>query len=167
MIVRRAILKAVMRVVASVGTASLGLFSSIGAARADDPRYGTREEARALVRRGIRHIETVGLDAALAAFADHNGPFVDRDLYLIVIDMTGRRLAHGANPRLVGRNITDAPDAASKTYGREILAGAERFGSGWADYIFADPLTGRQLPKTSYYERAGNLVLICGAYLRR
>lgn len=137
------------------------------AARADDLRYGTREEARALVRRGIRHIETVGADAAFAAFADRTGPFVDRDLYLVVIDLAGRRLAHGANQRLVGRNIAETPDAAGKAYGREILDGAATSGAGWVDYIFADPLTGRLLPKTSYFERVGDHVVLCGAYLRR
>lgn len=151
-------------VIAVVVVALALLFGSPG--RADDPAYGSEAEARGLVQRGIDHVRAVGMAQALADFNDRKGAFVDRDLYLIVTDLDGRRLAHGANPRLIGLNIVAFPDATGKAYGREIVEGARGAGSGWVDYVFADPLTGRLMPKSSYFERAGEVIVYCGVYKR-
>lgn len=137
-----------------------------GQGRADDPAYGTAAEAEALVQRGIAHVRAVGVTQALVDFSDRKGGFVDRDLYLIVTDLSGLRLAHGANNRLIGRNIVEHPDATGKNYGQEIVAGALGAGAGWVDYVFADPLSGRLLPKSSYFQRDGDLILYCGIYRR-
>ncbi len=39
---------------------------------------------------------------AFAVFNNKQGPFVDRDLYVAVLDASGNVLAHGANEKLVG-----------------------------------------------------------------
>lgn len=154
-----------MQAIIAVWIVALGLLFG-GAGQAGDQTFGSAEEAQALVRRGIEHLRQVGVDKALTDFSDRKGDFVDRDLYLIVTDLTGRRLAHGANPRLIGQSIVDNPDATGKPYGREIVVGAMTAGTGWVDYVFADPLTGRQLPKRSYFERAGDVIVFCGVYTR-
>ena len=154
-----------MQLVVAVVVMTLGLLFGVPG-RAGDPAYGTAEEAQALVRRGIDHMRAAGAERALADFSDRKGEFVDRDLYLIVTDLAGQRLAHGSNSRLIGRNIVEMPDAAGKNYGREIVDGARSAGAGWVDYVFADPLTGRQLPKRSYFERDGDYIVYCGVYKR-
>ena len=52
-------------------------------------QYATKDEAVALVHRAIARVTEVGMDKAKVEFMDHNGKFVDRDLYLIVIDKDG------------------------------------------------------------------------------
>jgi hypothetical protein len=128
--------------------------------------FGSPNEAVELVRRGIAHAHRVGPEQAFADFSDPRGGFVDRDLYLIVTDLAGRRVAHGANRRLIGRSIADAPDANGTPYGRALLAGALSDGSGWVDYVFADPITGRTLPKRSFFQRDGDFIYYCGVYTR-
>ena len=51
---------------------------------------------------------------------DHSGKYVDRDLYLIVIDKDGMRVVHGQNPKLVGKRYFDAVDVNDKAYGKEV-----------------------------------------------
>ncbi len=63
--------------------------------------YATKDEAVALVKQAIGRVAEVGMDKAKPEFMDHGGKFVDRDLYLIVIDKDGTRVVHGQNPKLV------------------------------------------------------------------
>jgi cytochrome c len=128
--------------------------------------FGGKDEAVALVKKGIEHIKSAGPEKAFAEFSDPKGKFVDRDLYLIVTDMTGTRVAHGQNAKLIGKNIAESTDVAGKPYGKEIVDGAKAAGSGWVDYVFSDPVTKKVLPKSSYYEKAGDYIVYCGIYKR-
>lgn len=149
-----------MRMLATV----VALVMSISTAWADD--FGNKDEAVALVKKGIEHIKTAGPEKAFAEFSDPKGKFVDRDLYLIVTDEAGTRLAHGQNVKLIGKNIAESTDVAGKPYGKEIVDGAKSTGSGWVDYMFSDPVTKKVLPKSSYYEKAGDYIVYCGVYKR-
>lgn len=128
--------------------------------------FGTKDEAMALVKRGIEHIKAVGPEKAFADFTDKNGGFVDRDLYLIVTDKTGTRVAHGQNAKLVGKNIATSVDVDGKAYGKEIVDMSNAGKSGWVSYKFSDPVTKKVLPKESYYEPAGDFIVYCGVYSR-
>jgi cytochrome c len=135
-------------------------------APASADEFATRDEAVALVKKAIARVQEVGIDKAKAEFMDHGGAFVDCDLYLIVLDEAGVRIAHGQNPKLVGTSYYDSVDANGDEYGKaaaKIVAGP---GSGWVSYLFKDPITGRLLPKSSYIEKAGGCVYIAGVYAR-
>jgi len=139
-------------------------YAAIGSASAED--YGTKDEAVALVKRAIARVNEVGLDAAKVQFMDRNGKFVDRDLYLIVVDMSGVRVAHGQNPKLVGKTFVDAVDVNGKEYGKDVMRIAAGPGTGWVSYMFKDPITGKVLPKEVYVEKAGDYVYVAGVYTR-
>ena len=47
------------------------------------------------------------LVSAIAATVIFAGRFVDRDLYVVVHQLDGKALAHGANEKLVGTNMID------------------------------------------------------------
>ena len=126
--------------------------------------YGTKDEAVALAKKAIAEVQAVGIDKAKAEFMDHSGPYVDRDLYLIVVDKAGARIAHGQNPKLVGTSFYESVDANGKEYGKEaekIIMGP---GSGWVSYLFKDPVSGKLLPKTSYIEKSGDYAYVVGVY---
>ena len=74
----------------------------------------------ALVKQAIARVAEVGMDKAMPEFMDHSGKFVDRDLYLIVIDKDGIRVVHGQNPKLVGKPYFDTVDVNGKEYGKEV-----------------------------------------------
>jgi cytochrome c len=133
-------------------------------ARADG--FATKDEAVALVHRAIAHVAEVGMAKAAPEFMDRGATYVDRDLYLIIIDKDGVRVVHGQNPKLVGKTYYDAVDVNGKSYGREVQQIAEGPGKGWFSFVFKDPITGKLLPKENYVERVGDYTYLAGAYTR-
>ncbi|MGC1408584.1 MAG: cache domain-containing protein [Acetobacteraceae bacterium] len=128
--------------------------------------FATKDEAVALVKQAITRVAEVGMDEAKLEFMDHSGKYVDRDLYLIVIDKDGVRVVHGQNPKLVGKTYFDAVDVNGKAYGMDVQQIAAGPGSGWVSFAFKDPITGKVLPKEAYVERAGVFTYIAGVYIR-
>ena len=128
--------------------------------------YATKDEAVALVKQAIARVAEVGMDKAKPEFMDHSGRFVDRDLYLIVIDKDGTRVVHGQNPKLVGKPYFDSVDVNGKEYGKEVEQIAAGPGKGWFSFMFKDPITGKVLPKENYVEKAGDYTYLAGVYTR-
>jgi signal transduction histidine kinase len=128
--------------------------------------FGTKAEAVALVKRAIARVAEVGIDKAAVEFMDHHGSFIDRDLYLAVVDKAGIRVAHGQNAKLVGKSLYEAVDVKGKEYGKQVEQIIEGPGQGWVSFMYKDPVTGKILPKEMYVERAGNYSYMTGVYLR-
>jgi cytochrome c len=140
---------------------------TLGAAvPASAAEYATKDEAVALVKQAIVRVGEVGMDKAKPEFMDHGGKYVDRDLYLIIIDNGGVRVVHGQNPKLVGKSYYDAVDVNDKPYGKEVQQIVAGPGSGWVSFAFKDPITGKVLPKESYVEKAGDFTYLAGVYVR-
>ena len=128
-----------------------------------DATRATEAEAQAMVKKAIQHYDKVGKDKAMADFSQSPGPFVDRDLYVVVDEMDGTVLAH-INPKIVGRNMIDLRDADGHYQIRERLDAAKTGTSGWQDFKFFNPVTRKIEPKRAYWEKHDNLVFACGAY---
>jgi signal transduction histidine kinase len=128
--------------------------------------FATKDEAVALVHKAIARVAEVGIDKARPEFMDHGGKFIDRDLYLVVIDKDGIRVAHGQNPKLVGKAFYDAVDVNGKAYGKDVERIAEGPGTGWTSYVFKDPISGKLLPKENYVEKAGDYTYVAGVFTR-
>ena len=135
-----------------------------GPASAD--AFASKDDAVNLVHRAIARVAEVGMEKAQPEFMDHGGKFIDRDLYLIIIDKDGVRVVHGQNPKLVGKTYYDAIDVNGKEYGKEVQGIAEGPGKGWFTFTFKDPITGKLLPKENYVERAGDYTYLAGVYTR-
>ncbi len=153
----------ISRRLASLGL--LGLLLPITApAHAGD--FGTKDEAVALVKQAIARVSEVGMAHAQPEFMDHSGKFVDRDLYLIILDHDGIRVVHGQNPKLVGKTYYDAVDVNGVEYGKLVQQIATGPGQGWFTFAFKDPITGKVLPKENFVQKAGDYTYIAGVYQR-
>jgi signal transduction histidine kinase len=139
-------------------TAAIVSFAALAAGE-----YGTVEEAQALVRKAIVHYDKQGREKAFADFSRSPGPFVDRDLYVVVYDMEGRSLAH-INPKMVGKNLIDMRDGDGRYLVKERAEAARTATSGWQDIRFYNPVTKKVQPKRVYWERHGDLLFSSGAY---
>ena len=128
--------------------------------------YATKDEAVALVKAAIARVAEVGMDRAKGEFMDHSGKYVDRDLYLIVIDKDGSRVVHGQNPKLVGKQFFEAVDVNGYAYGKAVEQIVQGPGTGWVSFAFKDPITAKVLPKQDYVERAGDYTYLAGVYAR-
>jgi signal transduction histidine kinase len=80
---------------------------------------------------------------------------------------TGIVLAHPYNPSIVGKDLTDVPDANGKKYRREIIELAAAKGKGWVDYQYKNPTTGKIEPKTTYILLVDGVVLEAGLYKKQ
>ena len=144
-------------VLTAVLTALMAAFASAGFA--DD-----KEKAVALVKKAVAYYKANGMEKALDEFNNPSGQFVDGDLYVFGYDLKGTLLANPMSPTLIGQNVLNVPDVDGKLFRKEIIETALTKGSGWVDYRFKNPSTKLVEPKTTYVEKAGDMVLGCGVY---
>jgi signal transduction histidine kinase len=127
---------------------------------------GTAAEAATLVKKAVAFAKSHGNDRLLAEVGNRNGQFVDHDLYISVWDTQAKLLAHGADPTLVGKNISNLKDVDGKPFIKEIVSKAENLGTGWVDYKWASPTTKEVMPKRAYFEILGDIIISAGYYLK-
>ena len=136
------------------------LFSH-GALAADK---GSADEAAALTKKAIAYLKANGKEKAFAEFNKSNGQFTDRDLYVFVMDLNGKILAHGANPKLLDKNLFDVKDADGKLFAKEFIDVAKTKGKGWVDYKWPHPTTKAIEAKSTYVEKIDDMLVGCGIY---
>ncbi len=120
---------------------------AVGTAYASD--MGAPEEAKAMSLKAQAAVNEMGPEKAFAAFADPNGEFRDRDLYVFCIDMEGVLLSQPIKPELVGKNMFNFNKYGDLLF-QDMIAVAKKSGSGWVDYKWPYPGTDEIKPKTSY-----------------
>jgi signal transduction histidine kinase len=136
-----------------------------GATLAQDRARATTKDAELMVQKAIAYVAKEGKEKALAAFNDPKGAFTYLDLYVYVMDLDGKVLAHGRNQKFVGKNHTGLKDAAGNYhFSRHALELAKAKGKGWYEYRIENPQTGKTEDKVAYIERAGDLVISCGVF---
>ena len=126
----------------------------------------TPAEAVAMTERAVVLLKTTGTEKSFAQFADPaNTSFHDRGLYIYVYDMSGTCVAHGINPKLVGKNLRDMRDAEGKYIVRAFIdVASTKAGNGWVEYKWPNPVSGAVERKAGYVERLGNLIVGSGIY---
>ncbi|MEC5218926.1 cytochrome c [Actimicrobium sp. GrIS 1.19] len=147
-----------------LGTVTLAL-SLLVAQVAVAADKGSSDDAVAMVKKGGALIKSVGKEKAFAAFADPaNKDFHDRDLYLYVYDLKGVALAHGNNPKMVGKNLIDIKDTDGKLMIREMIEVANTKGKGWVDFKWPNPTTKAMEQKSGYLEKVDDMLVGSGIY---
>lgn len=124
----------------------------------------TPKEAEAMVKKGVAFIKANGKDKAYAEITSKQSQFTDRDLYLVVYRLDGTPLAHGANEKMVGRNLIDLKDIDGKEFVRERVELAKAKASFWQDYKFTNPVSKKVEAKTMYCERLDDTAVCGGIY---
>jgi len=134
-----------------------------GAARGEE-KPGTADEAVAMVKKATAFLKANGRERAFAEISNPKGRFVDRDLYVTVYDMNGVCLAHGFNPKMVGKSMLDLKDPDGKPFIRERSEQARMHDQFWIDYKYINPTTKQIGAKSMYTEKVGDLLVSCGVY---
>jgi cytochrome c len=149
-----------MKLLATATALCLGLASAT--ALANEP---TEKDAIAMAERGAALIKSKGKDEMMKRITAKDPDFCQGELYVDLRDIkTGIVLAHPYNPSIVGKDLTDVPDANGKKYRREIIELAAAKGKGWVDYQYKNPKSGKIEPKTTYILRVDDVVLEAGLY---
>jgi hypothetical protein len=125
----------------------------------------TKPEAEALVAKAVAFLKANGPEKAYDAFT--NSPaFKDRELYVIVYDLTGKNLAHGANPKLVGKDLIGMKDPDGKPLNQILVDLAKQKGKGWSEeFKFRNPVSNALQRRIVYVERVGETFVGAGIFL--
>lgn len=125
----------------------------------------TKEDAVAMVKKGVAYIKANGVDKGYATISDKAGPFIDRDLYLVVYGLDGKCLAHGANPKQIGKDLIDLTDIDGKYFVKDRVAMVKAKPAGaWQEYKFTNPVSKKVEPKLMYCEKLGETAVCGGVY---
>jgi len=125
----------------------------------------TEKDAIAMAERGAALVKAKGKEEMMKRITAKDPDFVQGSLYVDLRDVkTGIVLAHPYNPSIVGKDLTDVPDANGKKYRREIIELAAAKGKGWVDYQYKNPTSGKIEPKTTYILLVDGVILEAGLY---
>ena len=73
-------------------------------------------------------------------------------------------LAHGANAKLIGKDLIDAQDVDGKYFVKERTEMARKQANFWQDYKFVNPVSKKVEPKQMYCQRLGEAAVCAGIY---
>jgi signal transduction histidine kinase len=148
------------KLLTTIFTVVLALAHNVAFASGD---RATKADVEAMVAKGVAAVKAKG-EAAYVDFTAPSKTYVDRDLYLVIYDMTGKCLAHGQNPKQVGKDLINLKDPDGKEFVKERVTLAASKAKFWQDYKFTDPLTKTVQAKQAYCEKQGNLIICGGIY---
>ena len=140
----------------------LALAPLVPAALASDA--GSPAEAEALVKKTVALIKSVGADKAFEEVT--NGKSLkDRDLYVFIYDLNGKCVAHGANAKLVGKDLIGLKDPDGKPLVKMLVDMAKDKGKGWTDTVkFRNPVTDKIQTRVNYIERVADYAVGSGVF---
>ena len=126
--------------------------------------FATKDEAVAMVKKGVAFIKKEGKDKGYAEITNKKGQFTDRDLYLVVYGLDGVVRAHGANDKMVAKNLIELKDVDGKPFVKERVELGKANATFWQDYKFSNPVSKKIEPKQMYCERLDDTVVCGGIY---
>ena len=137
-------------------------FLSVSAFAGD---FGTQREAESMLKVTVASLKT---DRAktLTLITSKDSKFNERDLYPVVYDMSGNCLAHGQNPKQVGKNLMELMDANGVTFIKDRVEKAKHASKFTQEYGFTDPITKKSLQKQAFCEKVGDDIACVGVYKR-
>jgi len=126
--------------------------------------FATAQEAQAMLAKAVAAIKA-NKQKAFEEITAKDPKWVDRDLYPFVLDFNGVGLAHGANAKLVGKDLGELKDTDGKPFVKEMLDQVRGTGKCAVDYRWTDPVSKKILAKRTFCERAGDVVVGTGIYV--
>jgi signal transduction histidine kinase len=126
-----------------------------------------KAKAQALVKEAVAFAKKNGKEALLKETNQGQGRFHVKggdELYVFVYDMQGVCMAIGFQSQMVGVNRWGVKDPDGKFFLQDMIHVAKTKGSGWVDYKYPNPKSGKVEDKASYVENLDGWVVGCGIY---
>ncbi|MFC1836193.1 cache domain-containing protein [Thermodesulfobacteriota bacterium] len=108
------------------------LLATTGSVTAQDKE----EQIKSLVDKAAATFKEKGRDYTLKLIGTISGPFRKGELYVFAVSTDNLMLAHPANRKLVGKDMTDFKGAKGKQLFKEFNKVAMEQGSGWVEYYW-------------------------------
>ena len=122
------------------------------------------EEAIAMVKKAIAHYEKFGKEKTLTEVNKKKGPFVDKEMFTVIMDAKGVVLAHGFEHKMIGKNIMEMRDHEGTAMVQDMFRITKDKDSGWTHYKFPNPMTKVIEAKSTYVEKYDGLMFFCGIH---
>lgn len=126
---------------------------------------GAKEsDAIDMVKKAASFIKANGNEKGYSEISSENSQFKHLDLYVVVYGLDGVVRAHGANKKMIGKNLIGLKDVDGKAFVQERVELGKAKNSFWQDYKFTNPETKKIEPKAMYCERLDDSVVCGGIY---
>ena len=112
------------------------------------------------VQKAIDFYDREGLEATIEYYDSRES--VDGQFYLFFIGADDIYLAHPIFPHLKGTDIKDVVGSDGQELGKEIAEATEA--GHWVDYLWPNPVTGVEEPKSAWVMRHDGLIFASGYY---
>lgn len=116
---------------------------------------GTKDEAKAMVDAAVDHVKKVGPEKAFKDFTT-DPTWKKKDLYVMAYDNKGTVMGHGANEKLIGKNLIEMKDPNGVMVVAELTKMATTKGEGWVDYSWPHPQSKKLEDKSTYVRKLSN-----------
>jgi cytochrome c len=124
----------------------------------------TKEEVKEFVNKAVLYCQKVGKEKCLKDFT-YSPEWKKGSLYIFAVDMNGVTIAHGGNPKIVGKNVSNLKDKNGKYFIREMINIVKKKGEGWVLYYWFDRVTKKVRPKISFVKKVDDTFFVgCGIY---
>lgn len=125
--------------------------------------FATAKEAQAMLTKAVAAIKA-NKQKTFEEITAQDPKWVDRDLYPYALDIQGMALAHGANAKLVGKNLGQLKDADGKLFVQGLIEQGRK-GKGSVDYKWTEPVSKKVLSKRAFCESVDTVIVCTGIYL--
>lgn len=125
----------------------------------------TADKVKAHVLAGKAYCDKVGVAKCVEEIGKKDGMFDKGELYIWANDFDGVITAHPKKP-IAGKNLYRYKDKAGNQLFKNFIDKVKADGSGWVDYVWAHPSTGKQTPKSSFVIGIGENQLIGAGYYK-
>lgn len=127
----------------------------------------TKEECVEKVSQVVQTLRQQGAEEAIKQVNDVKGQYVWKDSYVYIMDLSGTIVAHGPQPKFIGKNLMGLKDPVTMQPWYPALfekIKAEKDSKGWFAYHWKKPNEEGVFKKDCYYQRAGDLIVFAGVY---
>lgn len=129
-------------------------------------RQGSADEARQLVFDAMVRIGAIGYEAAYEEFHDPAGPYLEKDLYIFVLDRAGHYLCCGTSYEREGSLVHEMTGINGDKMLADCWQVCDVDGGGWVRYTIERPDASEVVEKLSYVIPLDEDRLVgCGCYI--
>ena len=123
----------------------------------------SRQEAKRMAKKAARYIRSNSREA-FKEISDHEGRFIDRDLFVAVYDKDTTIIAHGLERQLgvVGKP-SSLKDAQGRDLVRDVLSFMGTRQEVWHDYEFVNPVLNKVEKKSAFVINTGEYYVMVAA----
>jgi hypothetical protein len=139
-----------------IGTVSAAVLTMAASAFAQQAKYGTAAEAKAMLEKVVVAVKA-DKAKALASFNAGTDGFKDRDLQPFCFNISDGKLGAATMASLVGTDIRVQKDKTGKAFGEEVFKAAIEGKFTEVSYMFPRPGETEPAQKTSFVTKVGDL----------